>query len=32
METILDEPDTGYTHDGLREIESTLLWSEQNFR
>ena len=32
METILDERDTGYTHDGLREIESTLLWSEQNFR
>ena len=22
----------GYTHDGLKEIESTLLWSEQNFR
>ena len=32
METIPDERDTGYTHDGLREIESTLLWSEQNFR
>ena len=27
-----DERDTGYTHDELREIESTLLWSEQNFR
>ena len=22
----------GYTHDGLREIESTLLWSEENLR
>ena len=32
METMPDERDTGYTHDGLREIESTLLWSEQNFR
>ena len=32
METIPDDRDTGYTHDGLREIESTLLWSEQNFR
>ena len=32
MEAILDEQDTGYTHAGLREIESTLLWSEQNFR
>ncbi len=32
METLPDERDTGYTHDGLREIESTLLWSEQNFR
>ena len=32
IETILDEGDTAYTHDGLREIESTLLWSEQNFR
>ena len=32
MEAILDEQDTGYTHAGLREIESTLSWSEQNFR
>ena len=32
MEAMLDEQDTGYTHAGLREIESTLLWSEQNFR
>ncbi len=32
METIPDDRDTGYSHDGLREIESTLLWSEQNFR
>ncbi|MXY99655.1 sigma-70 family RNA polymerase sigma factor [Candidatus Poribacteria bacterium] len=32
MEAILDEQDIGYTHAGLREIESTLLWSEQNFR
>ncbi len=32
MEAILDEQDTGYTHAGLREIESTLLWSEQNLR
>ena len=32
MEAILDEQDTGYTHARLREIESTLLWSEQNFR
>ncbi|MCG9134097.1 sigma-70 family RNA polymerase sigma factor [Candidatus Poribacteria bacterium] len=32
MEAILDEQDTGYTHAELREIESTLLWSEQNFR
>ena len=32
IETILDEGDTAYTHDGLREIENTLLWSEQNFR
>ena len=31
METIPDKRDTGYTHDRLREIESTLLWSEQNF-
>ena len=22
----------GYTHEGLKEIESTLIWSEQNFR
>ncbi len=32
MEAILDEQDTGYTYAELREIESTLLWSEQNFR
>ena len=32
MRTKWDKYDTGYTHDGLREIESTLLWSEQNFR
>ena len=32
MEVIPDEQDIGYTHAGLREIESTLLWSEQNFR
>ena len=32
MEAILEEQDTGYTHAGLREIESTLLWSDQNFR
>ncbi|RKU19255.1 hypothetical protein C6500_11185 [Candidatus Poribacteria bacterium] len=32
IETFLDEGDTAYTHDRLREIESTVLWSEQNFR
>ena len=32
MEAILGEQATDYTHAGLREIESTLLWSEQNFR
>ena len=32
IETILDEGATAYTHDRLREIESTVLWSEQNFR
>ena len=32
MEAILDKQDTGYTYAELREIESTLLWSEQNFR
>ena len=32
MEAILDEQDKGYTYDGLREIESTLLWAEQHFR
>ena len=32
MEAIPDAQDTSYTHAGLREIESTLLWSEQNFR
>ena len=32
MEAIPDAQDTSYTHAGLREIESMLLWSEQNFR
>ncbi len=32
IETVLNEGDTAYTYDRLREIESTLLWSEQNFR
>lgn len=32
VEAIPDEQDTGYTHADLREIESTLLWSEQHFR
>ena len=32
MEIIPDKRDTGYTHDELREVENTLLWSEQNFR
>ena len=31
METAKDHPG-GYTHGGLAELESTLLWSEQNFR
>ena len=31
METLRDH-DGGYTHDGLAEIESTLLWSEENLR
>ena len=31
METGKDYPG-GYTHEGLKEIESTLIWSEQNFR
>jgi hypothetical protein len=31
METLRDH-DVGYTHDGLAEIESTLLWSEVNLR
>ncbi len=31
METGNDYPG-GYTHDGLKEIESTLIWSEENFR
>ena len=31
METGQDYPG-GYTHDGLKEIESTLLWSEENLR
>lgn len=31
METLRDY-EGGYTHAGLREIEDTLLWSEQNFR
>ncbi len=29
---VLDEGDTAYTYDHLREIERMLLWSEQNFR
>ena len=32
IETPLDKGDTVYTHDRLREIESTVLWSAQNFR
>ena len=32
MESFLDPPHTGYTHSRLREIESRLLWSDQNFR
>lgn len=32
IETVLDAGDTAYTHDRLRQIESTLLWSEENFR
>ena len=31
METLRDH-DGGYTHDGLAEIENTLLWAEQNLR
>ena len=31
METLRDH-DRGYTHDGLAEIESTLLWAEENLR
>lgn len=31
METGKDYPG-GYTHEGLNEIESTLVWSEENFR
>ena len=31
METLRDH-DAGYTHDGLAEIENTLLWSEANLR
>ena len=31
METGKDYPG-GYTHEGLKEIESTLIWSEENFR
>ena len=31
METLRDY-DGGYTHDGLLEIESTLLWAEENLR
>ena len=31
METIRDYP-SGYTYDGLKEIESTLLWSEENLK
>ena len=32
IETVLDAGDTTYTHERLREIESTVLWSEQNLR
>ena len=32
MEAVPDARDTGYTHTGLCEIESVLVWSEQNFR
>ena len=31
METVRDY-DGGYTHEGLSEIENTLLWSEENLR
>ena len=31
METLRDH-ESGYTHDGLIEIESTLLWAEENLR
>ena len=31
METFRDT-ETGYTHEGLREIESTLLWAERNLQ
>ena len=31
METLRDH-DSGYTYEGLAEIESTLLWSEENFQ
>ena len=31
METLRDN-DSGYTHDGLIEIESTLLWAEETLR
>ena len=31
IETLRDYPG-GYTHEGLREIESTLLWLEENMR
>ena len=31
METLRDDPG-GYTHEGLREIESTLSWLEENLR
>ena len=31
METGTDQPD-GYTHEGIVEIENTLLWSEENLR
>ena len=32
METLPDGDEGGYTYAGLLEIESTLLWSEENFR
>ena len=31
METLRDN-DSGYTHEGIKEIEDTLIWSEENLR